>query len=337
VDAVSGRVVAIRPGQSVVAATSGNRRDSVVLVVRPGLRPSAMGSIAIEPVPALTLGGVVPLKAHVFTGAGDSVPGAELSWRSSDPEIVAVDPRTGLAQAMGVGAAKLTVRSGRLAASTELNVLSAPVAALQILGGRPMAVGEVIDLRIAARDAQGAEIPGVTVSWTSSDSTVAAVDGATGMVVGRARGMVTIVARTESAASSIRLSVLPRPERLTTPGESESTDPHLLAGVEECYGAVQSRDVNRLKSMSRPETAAEENRLAQLGRVLQDLNAKVGPRVDHVPITGLEAASLQFGVPLAWKESGGAHTLQLVFRADFVRAAGRWEMSSCRVIGQPRF
>ena len=69
----------------------------------------------------------------------------------------------------------------------------------------------------------------------------------------------------------------------------------------------------------------------------RELNAKVGPRVDHVPITGLEAASLQFGVPLAWKESGGTRTLQLVFRADFVRAAGRWEMSSCRVIGQPRF
>jgi hypothetical protein len=338
VEATSGRMVAVRPGRAVVAAASGSGRDSVMLVVRrPGLRVPPVASIAVEPVPTLTLGGVAGLRAHAMSAAGDTVPGADLAWSSSDPEIVAVDPIAGLARAVGVGTALVTARSGRAAAAVELTVLGAPVAALQILGGRPMAVGEVLDLRIAARDGRGQELPGVAVAWTSSDSTVATVDPATGMVVGRAPGLTSIVARAEAAASSIRLSVLRRPERLTPGEDAEPTDPHLLAGVEECYGAIQARDVTRLRSMWRPETTADESRLRQLDRVLRDFDARVGPRVDHVPTTGLEAASLQFGVPLAWKQSGGARTLQLVFRADFVRAAGRWEMSSCRVIGQPRF
>jgi uncharacterized protein YjdB len=338
VEATTGRVVAVRPGRAVLVATSGTSRDSVSIVVRrPGVRLPAVQSIAIEPVPSLTVGAVAALQAHAFGAGGDSVPGADLTWSSSNPEVATVEPLSGVVHGIDVGTAKLTVRSGRSFAATQVTVRGTPVAALQILGGRPMAVGEVVDLRIAARDARGEELPGVAVSWTSSDSTVAAVDGATGMVVGRAPGMVTIVARAEAAVSSIRLSVLPRPERLTAAGEAEPTDPHLLAGVEECYGAVRTRDVPRLTSMWRPETGADQNRLAQLGRVLRDLNAKVGPRVDHVPTTGQEAASMQFGVPLTWRESGGARALQLVFRADFVRAAGRWEMSSCRVIGQPRF
>jgi uncharacterized protein YjdB len=338
VEAATGHLVALRPGRTQVVAASGAFRDSLTLIVRrPGIRAPAVGSIAIEPVAPLSVGSIVALRAHPLSVGGDSAAGAPPTWSSSDPEIVLVDPLTGQARAVGAGTVTVTARSGRSAGSTELTVLGAPVAALQILGGRPMAVGEVIDLRIAARDARGVELPGAAVSWTSSDSAVAAVDAAGGMVVGRAPGMVTIVARAERAVSSIRLSVLPRPERLSAQGDAEPTDPHLLGGVEECYGAVQARDVGRLRSMWQPETATDESRLVQLGRVLRELNAKVGPRVDHVPITGLEAASLQFGVPLAWKESGGTRTLQLVFRADFVRAAGRWEMSSCRVIGQPRF
>jgi hypothetical protein len=338
VEPTSGRVVAMRPGRAVVTAASGNGRDSVMLLVRrPGLPAPAVTSIAIDPVPALTPGGAAALRARVVSASGDSLSGAEVVWSSSDPEIVTVDPGAGLARAVGVGTAVVTARSGRASTAVNVTVLGAPVAALQILGGRPMAVGEVLDLRIVARDNRGDEIPGAPVSWTSADSTVATVDPATGVVVGRAPGLTTIVARAEAAATSIRVSVLPRPERLTTGGEGEPTDPHLLGGVEECYGAVEARDIPRLRSMWRPETAADEARLHQLDRVLRDFGARVGPRVDHVPITGLEAASLQFGVPLVWKESGGARSLQLVFRADFVRAAGRWEMSSCRVIGQPRF
>jgi hypothetical protein len=65
--------------------------------------------------------------------------------------------------------------------------------------------------------------------------------------------------------------------------------------------------------------------------VLRDYGAKVGERLDRAPAIGLESASLEFGVPLAWRESSGPRSAVPVFRAEFVRAAGRWELSSCRI------
>jgi hypothetical protein len=110
-----------------------------------------------------------------------------------------------------------------------------------------------------------------------------------------------------------------------------------MAGVEECYGALQAKDLIRLRALWHPDTGAEADRLGRLGRVLRDYGAVVGERLDHAPMIGLESASLEFGVPLRWREPAGPRSGAPVFRAEFVRAAGRWELSSCRVLPSSGF
>jgi len=329
VERATGRLHAIRPGRVLVAAASGAGRDSVLISVRrPGARVPAVGSIVIAPMPALHAGDSLGLRALVRGTAGDSLPAAEVTWASSNPAVATVDALTGLAHAHAPGTALVLARSGTESSFAELRVLGSPVAAIQILGARPMAVRETLALRVTASEG---ELAGTPISWTSSDSSVAEVDEGTGEVVGRAPGSVRITATADAATAWIRLTVLPRPTPLSSSAEGEPTEARLMAGVEECYGALQAKDLIRLRTLWHPDTGAEADRLRRLGRVLRDYGAKVGERLDRAPAIGLESASLEFGVPLAWRESSGPRSAVPVFRAEFVRAAGRWELSSCRI------
>jgi hypothetical protein len=338
VDRTSGRVRALRSGRVLVSAASGAGRDSVVISVRrPGARVSAVGSIAISPAPGLRVGDSLALRAVVLGIRGDTLSNAELTWTSSDPSVAIVDALTGVAHAQAPGTAQMLARIGNDSSVTELTVLPGPVAAIQILGARPMAVRETLALRVTASDGRGGELTGIPVAWSSSDSTVAAVDGSTGEVVGRAPGSARIAANVDEATAWIRLTVLPRPTPLPAAGEAGSAEARLMAGVEECYGAVQAKDLTRLEAMWHPERGADADRLRRLSRVLRDWGASVGERIDRAPAIGLESASLEFGVPLTWREPAGARSGLPVFRAEFVRAAGRWELSSCRINPSSRF
>jgi serine/threonine protein kinase/uncharacterized protein YjdB len=337
VDRGTGRVQAIRPGRVMVAASSGTGRDSVVIAVRrPGARVPTVGSIEIATPPTLRTGDSVALRALVRSPRGDTLPGADVTWASSNPAVASVDALTGMAHAVEPGTTVVLARSGSESSFAELTVLGSPIAAIQILGARPMAVRETLALRITVNDGRETEPNDSPVSWASSDSSVAAVDPATGEVVGRAPGSVRISATADAATAWIRVTVLPRP----TPLASAATDPtegRLASGIQQCYGAVQAGDVTRLRAMWHPATAADGDRLRRLDHVLRDYRADVGERIDHAPIVGPESASVEFGVPLSWREPAGQRASTPVFRAEFVRAAGRWELSSCRILPSSGF
>jgi serine/threonine protein kinase len=336
VDRATGRVRGLRPGRAfVVAAGAGVRNSLEIAVRRPNGRLPAVAAVHIAPFPSLRVGDTLVLRAVTLGAGGDTLAGADVSWTASRPGVASVDGSSGVARGIAPGTTVLLARSGRETAFAELTVVPATVAAIQILGGRPMAVGEMLDLRVSApgRDAGQAPLP---ADWTSSDSSVATVDGATGTVLGRAPGSVHITATVDGASDWIRLTVLPRPERLSTVSGFGRTDPRFLAGVEECYGALQSRDVDRLRGVWHPDRGGDA-RLDRLTRILQQPDAKVGDRIDRPPVVGLEAAVLEFSVPLAWREGSAARSSQPLFRAEFVRNAGRWDMSSCRITGAAGF
>lgn len=336
VDRGSGRVRAIRPGRVLVAASSGTGRDSVVISVRrAGARSPSVGSILIATPPTLRAGDSVALRAIVRDLRGDSLPGAEVSWTSSNPGVASVDTLTGMARGHQPGTALVQARSGSESSSTELTVLSSPIAAIQILGARPMAVGETLALRVTVNDGRDTDPSDVPVSWASSDSTIAAVDPVSGEVAGRAPGSVRISATADAATAWIRLTVLPRPTPLASP--ADPTEGRLAVGVEQCYGAVEAGDLTRLQALWHPESGADGDRLRRLARVLREYRAVVGERIDHAPVLGPESAYIEFGVPLRWREPSGPRASTPVFRAEFVRAAGRWELSSCRILRSSGF
>jgi hypothetical protein len=341
VDRTSGQVVGVRSGRVQIVATHGAGRDSVVITVRRrGMRLPAVSSIAIASLPSLRTGDEATLGAVVLGIRGDTLQGAEITWSSSNPQVAAVEALTGVARGLEPGTTQIQARSGTQTSVAELTVVPGGAAAVQILGARPMAVGEALELRVLARDPQGGALTGTAVEWASSDGGIATVDENAGIVVARAAGSARITARAEGASAWILLTVLPRPEPLSaadTDGARPRTDARLETGVEACYQALRSGDLRRVRAMWRPSSKADEDNLKRLSRVLSAGGATVGDRADGVPAIGLESAAIEFSVPLTWNESAGRRTSQADFRAEFALNAGRWELSSCRMVGPPSF
>src|SRR3954464_2546333 len=100
---------------------------------------------------------------------GETLGGLEITWASSNTDVATVDALTGAAQGRGPGIAMLVASGGGQSTAAELTVLPTAVAALQVLGGRPMAVQESLTLRVVARDPGGQELTGIPIVWSSSD------------------------------------------------------------------------------------------------------------------------------------------------------------------------
>ncbi len=343
VDRTSGELLGVRPGRVQIVATHGSGRDSVVITVRRrGARVPAVSSIAIAPLSPLRAGDEATLGAVVLGTKGDTLQGADITWSSSNPQVATVEALTGVARGLEPGTTVVLARSGTETSLAVLTVVPGDAAALQILGARPMAVGETLDLRVLAHDRQGGALTGLTVEWATSDTRVATVDETAGIVVARAPGSARVTARAAGASAWILLTVVPRPEPLATAGPDGGrppTEAGLEAGVESCHQALLSRDMRRVRALWRPASKAEEDNLKRLGRVLQAGGGStvVGDRAEGASTIGLESAAMEFSVPLTWSESWGRRTGQADFRAEFALNAGRWEMSSCRMVGPPSF
>jgi hypothetical protein len=161
-------------------------------------------------------------------------------------------------------------------------------------------------------------------------------------VVAHAPGSARVTARSEGASAWIMLTVVPRPEPLATaePGAGRPrTEAGLEVGVEACYQALRSKDMRRVRALWRPTTQTDEDHLKRLSRVLQADRGStaVGDRDNGASTVGFESASMEFSVPLTWRDPSGGRTGRAGFRAEFALNAGRWEMSSCRMVGSSSF
>ncbi len=110
-------------------------------------------------------------------------------------------------------------------------------------------------------------------------------------------------------------------------------------GVEECYGAIRSKDVERVTRMYSPKSYADEDKLTRLVRILrtEPWKASVGKRVDGAREMNAAAPAAEFSFRLAWTGMhGGRLSSQPIFRAEFSRSADDWTMSSCRIVGSPK-
>jgi serine/threonine-protein kinase len=144
VDSATGWVHAVRPGRARVVVASGEWRASVPIVVRPPtVEYPAGASVSISPHGSLRVGDTVTLAATVLDGKGISLADAEVVWSSSEPRLAAVDARTGQVRGHAPGTATITATSGQTAASSQVTVIQAEVAAdsLAVQGYEPPAAG----------------------------------------------------------------------------------------------------------------------------------------------------------------------------------------------------
>jgi serine/threonine protein kinase len=146
VDPARGWVHAIAAGRAHVVAASGAWRDSVVIVVRaPDAEPpqpvtlpvsendtdvsqstefpAAVASVSVVAPRTLVVGETVALRAELRDQSGGALSWRRIAWTSSDPEVAAVDPVSGVVAAYGPGATEITATSEGVLGRVSLTVL----------------------------------------------------------------------------------------------------------------------------------------------------------------------------------------------------------------------
>lgn len=188
-------VVAQLPGQPTLT-----QRVEVRMV------PGPAASITLEAAPTRLVGGQrLVLVPTVKSAAGDRRDD-RVQWTSSNPAVVAVNA-DGLVEAKGVGRAVLTGRVDRAVVTHAVQVVAGRLGSLAITPtAKEARTGDVIRFAVAAKDAAGRPLAGLTPSWSFSPGQgVIDPDGAfTGYEGGTY--VVTATLGTQSAQAVVRLT-----------------------------------------------------------------------------------------------------------------------------------
>lgn len=172
--------------------------------------PGAPAEIHISPDSTLmeAIGDTVTLQAETRDRFGNAVADAVVEWSSSDATVVEVDA-LGRVMSHGTGRAVVTAAAGD-AADAAAVVVDQRIAAVA-LGPAPdtlRSFGETAVLDVTATDANGFEVRGAEITWSSLDAGVATVD-AMGAVTARGRGSASVVAAAAGVADTLVLAVIP--------------------------------------------------------------------------------------------------------------------------------
>lgn len=159
----------------------------------------------------LERGEKLQLVANLFDAEDQPVSGSRiLSWTTSDPTVAKVDTR-GEVEAMGYGAATISIKGGMAEATVSITVPRPPITRVVISPEEvSVQVRKTAQLRAIAYDGAGDEVPDAEISWTTEDENVATVTSS-GLVTGQSVGSTAIVATHEELSASSAITVELRP------------------------------------------------------------------------------------------------------------------------------
>lgn len=202
----AGLVTAVDNGEAYIVATSGEAKDSARVAVQQ--RPH---SVRIPPPERRILDALedtVRVTATVLDPNGRPIAGAEVSWSSADTSIVTVDS-AGLVTGVATGTAFIRAALDDLADSVIAEVRQVPAGVRIHPEDGPhtfAALGDTLRLSAVVVDANGHAIPGLSVSWSTSNAAVAAIDDE-GLLTATGNGTAIITATALSASGSARVEV----------------------------------------------------------------------------------------------------------------------------------
>ncbi len=147
----------------------------------------------------------------MIDASGNVLVGRTVTWQSSTTTVATVSA-TGVLTTVAVGTSTITATSEGQSGGALLTVTPVPVATVTVtLAASSIILGTVGDQATAVlKDASGNVLLGRTVTWQSSNLTVAAVSG-TGVITTAAVGTSTITATSEGQSGGALLTVTPVP------------------------------------------------------------------------------------------------------------------------------
>src|SRR5437667_8259930 len=193
-------------GAARIAATSEGRGGTATVAVT-ALAPAPVATVAVSPATvSVRVGATVQLTATPKDAGGNPLSGRVVTWASSNTAVATVSG-TGLVTGLAAGAVTITATSEFKSGTAGVTVTIAPVASVAV---RPAAasvrVGATVQLTATPKDASGNPLSGRVVTWASSNTAVATVNGS-GLVSGVAAGPATITATSEGQSGMATVTV----------------------------------------------------------------------------------------------------------------------------------
>lgn len=199
----SGRVRAVATGVARVTAESEGRSAIATIVVV----PTPVASVVVLPaIDTLFTGQVRQWTADVRAADGTPLTGRAVTW-TSGAALIAEVSASGVVTARAPGTAVLAATSEGVTGFATVTVRNRPVATVTVTPVAPtVAVNGSVQLLATARDAQGNELAGHLVTWSSSDESIVFVSSS-GLAIGVRAGTATITATVEGVRASTLVTV----------------------------------------------------------------------------------------------------------------------------------
>jgi len=210
-------------GSAVISAKSGGQTGFATINVA----TVAVASIDISPSnPSVAVGDQITLTATPKDANGNALSGRSVEWFSNNESVATVSSSgatTAVLTAKATGQATITATSEGKNGTTTVTVVQAPVASVTVAPDTAtIQAGASTQLTATTKDAHGNTLTGRTVTWTSSNPSVATVDQS-GKVTGVAAGSATITATSEGKSGSTVVTVTPAPVATVTVSPSPAS------------------------------------------------------------------------------------------------------------------
>ena len=203
----TGLVTGVGAGSASVIATAEGVSDTATVTVV----AVPVSAVVVSPASSsVIVGGTVQLAATPVNAQGAALPGRAVTWATGDAAVATVNGN-GVVTAVAPGTVTITATSEGKTGAATVTVSNVPVASLVLTPATAsVMVGDSVRLTAQPRSASGATLTGRTVTWQSSNNSVATVNSA-GWVVGVGAGSATITATSEGKSDQSTVTVTRQP------------------------------------------------------------------------------------------------------------------------------
>lgn len=199
-----GVVIGLLGGPVTISATADGVTGTKSVFFWP---PAAAVTVTPDTSVMVSLGDTTRLSAVAMDSSAIVIPGKVFTWSSSDSSIVTVDS-AGLVTAIANGTVDISAATDTVVGSAAV-VVSQVVDSLVVAGpGDTLLTGLPHQFSTSAFDARGNTVGSATVTWETSDSSVATVD-TVGVVIGVAHDSTWVIATADSVRDSVSVFFWP--------------------------------------------------------------------------------------------------------------------------------